>query len=181
MENNEIRLYSAIDSDEGVGVRQLGPDDRETDPERRVPAEDGRWVVDANYDGRHKTTVDLQDLLQYIDASEPGLIQRLLSQKRASPKEAFATLVQLNDRVQGMVVAAHASKNAPGFDAYETAYNLVFSDDISRRAYALCKTAGITLEWCDIDGSYEDDVCAFARGFDRLIDSHKAYFEALPE
>lgn len=43
----------------------------------------------------------------------------------------------------------------------ETKYDLIFSENISRKFFAECKKLGINFEYYDPDTSYEEDIIAF--------------------
>lgn len=44
-------------------------------------------------------------------------------------------------------------------------YDLIFSRDLSRQVFKLCSELGSSLDYCDPDTSYEEDVRAFVTAF----------------
>ena len=73
------------------------------------------------------------------------------------------TLGRLNQRIQDIVSNAQAmDATSDGQDPWEAAYDLVFSDAVSRQVYATVRSMGQSLEYYDPDTSYEEDVQAFA-------------------
>lgn len=80
--------------------------------------------------------------------------------------QAYAELEQVAARVKRVVDVAAAAGHEDGdsaqaSEAWETAYALVFSDELSRRAYALGEMLNRPLNYADPDASHEADVLAF--------------------
>lgn len=73
-------------------------------------------------------------------------------------------LRKLEALVQDVVAAAamDASGNQSGSDPWERAYDIIFSDRVSTRVFALSRILGHRLDYYDPDTSYEEDVRAFA-------------------
>jgi hypothetical protein len=57
---------------------------------------------------------------------------------------------------------------------WDKKYDLIFSDDISKRVYHL-------FDWYDPDTSYEEDVTYFMRAFEEYIDEQKKLNKILNE
>lgn len=75
------------------------------------------------------------------------------------------TLGALNHRIQSLISNAEgmdATNDNGGQDPWEVAYDLVFSDTISRQVHSTLRAMNQSLDYYDPDTSYEEDVRAFA-------------------
>ena len=80
-----------------------------------------------------------------------------------SHSEHLNTLAHLNRHIQSIVSNAYAMDGTcDAQDPWEVAYNLVFSDAISREVYTTLRAMGQRLDYYAPDTSYEEDVQAFA-------------------
>lgn len=52
---------------------------------------------------------------------------------------------------------------------YEPAYDMIFSDRISRRVYFLAEKARNRFEYCDPDCDYDDDCLAFVSALEEYV------------
>ena len=78
----------------------------------------------------------------------------------------------LNRQIQSIVENARAMTSAgtDNDEAWGAAYDLVFSDALSRRVYATLSSMNQELSYYDPDGTYEEDVEAFAYAVDAKED-----------
>ena len=93
--------------------------------------------------------------------------------------EAFAELAALSDRsARHIATAASVGGEASpkGADAWETAYDLVFSDQLSGRVSQLLAKLNHRLDYCDPDTTYEEDVTAYATALARLVERMRPFF-----
>lgn len=76
----------------------------------------------------------------------------------------------LNRQIQTIIGNAQ-SMDATGDhnDPWESAYDLVFSDAISKRVYAELREMNQSLDYYDPDTTYEEDVQAFADAVDSKV------------
>lgn len=74
----------------------------------------------------------------------------------------------LNRQIQSIVENARAmtSAGADNDEAWGAAYDLVFSPALCRRVYATLSSMNQELSYYDPDGTYEEDVEAFAYAVD---------------
>ena len=76
---------------------------------------------------------------------------------------AWPTLKRLNSNLQALVSnTCSASVIEDISDHWETTYDLVFSDALSKPIYQALRELNQRLDYYDPDSSYEDDVLAFA-------------------
>lgn len=95
--------------------------------------------------------------------------------------QAFVELEQVAARVQRLTDVALAAGHEDGdsahaSEAWESAYALVFSAEVSHRAYSLCDLLNCPLSYADPDASYEDDVLAFHRALSDHVRKLKPFF-----
>lgn len=77
--------------------------------------------------------------------------------------EMLAEILALIKHVQAYREQARLlSSKGVSTTAWETAYKLVFNPECSGRIHVLLDKLGTTLDYCDPNSSYEDDVVAFA-------------------
>ncbi len=70
----------------------------------------------------------------------------------------------LNHQIQTLVDNARAmsAAGASEEESWGAAYDLVFSDALCRRVYSTLRSMNQQLDYYDPDGTYEEDVVAFA-------------------
>lgn len=67
---------------------------------------------------------------------------------------SYQKLVKLNQKIQNLIQENNIS--------WETKYELIFSENISRKIFTYFKEMNISFDYYDPDTSYEEDVKAFA-------------------
>lgn len=107
-------------------------------------------------------------------------VNRLIAEHiRTDPKRSkwLDELVEKNKLVQALMGAARADC-AVGGDEHEedviwnTVYDAVFSETISRRVYTLISKLSLRFDYYDPDTTYREDVTAFANALDALVSEH---------
>ncbi len=72
--------------------------------------------------------------------------------------EQEVSLIDQLARVQAFIATAELAKRIAHSDlSWEDKYSLIFSDEVATIIF----DSGISFDWTDPDGSYEDDVRAF--------------------
>lgn len=92
---------------------------------------------------------------------------------------AIIMLHNINDRVQHWVDKAQKSEPSMSeedqYVMWKTMYDMVFSDNISGRAFEMIQDAGLSMDYYDPDTSYQEDVEAFARALKWLCDDNPLF------
>jgi hypothetical protein len=175
--SDSIRVYLGVisgnDDETSIAVRCLGHDDLEV-TRRKPHAEAGELVVDVKGSGNSThATFDLADLLRLVKREYPEQFERIASEALTAEEFAFSQLVRLDQHVQSLVRIARETRTgeSSGFDVWSHTFDQVFSASISGRVVALFDEIRFEFRYYDPDGSYEDDVVAFANAFhDRVAE-----------
>jgi hypothetical protein len=99
-----------------------------------------------------------------------------------APAEAFAAFQALVEQARKYVSAAQSLGHDDGTsseasEAWETAFELVFSDDIRGQATQLLERLGKPdFSWDDPDASYEDDVQAYVTALETALRTLVPFF-----
>ena len=97
----------------------------------------------------------------------------------ATPDPLASNPAQLAERVQLLRDWMRDANTDPTDAKWERTYKLVFSPYMSQTLGRLLGELGQTLDYYDPDGSYQDDVQAYARAWDEKVAQLKAHFSEL--
>lgn len=75
-----------------------------------------------------------------------------------------------------VTMASNYVKVASETGAWEVAYDLIFSDFLSKQVYKIIEQLGLRFEYYDPDGSYQDDATAFVDALGDFIKKHEPFF-----
>lgn len=100
---------------------------------------------------------------------------------RPSQAQSFAELEQIVQRSQRLVDVASGfghedGESAQASEAWQTAYDLVFSSEISHRAAEMCAVLNRKFDYYDPDLGYEEDVQAYHRALTAHVAKLKPFF-----
>lgn len=68
----------------------------------------------------------------------------------------YQELLNLNNKIQRLMNEDEEEVN------WELKYDLIFSEEVSRKVFSLIREIGTSLEYYDPDSSYEEDLRAFS-------------------
>ena len=119
-------------------------------------------------------------MLLYPSWSQKAPGKRLIHQTSfggfMSIHPASIVVHNINQRVQYWVdqgkILARQDPEGDGYETWKEVFDQVFCDDISMRAFDMCRKAGSPLDYYDPDTSYEEDVLAFAQALDQWCAQH---------
>lgn len=77
----------------------------------------------------------------------------------------YQELINLNDKVQKLVMQEDVD--------WEMKFDLVFSQEVSRRVFNLLDALNVSFDYYDPDTSYEEDVLAFSNAFNEKMEELK--------
>lgn len=115
---------------------------------------------------------------------ERVLQQHGFSHGNTQRDKLISEIISLSALVQQLSEAAqkdNVDRKPYSDDPWERVYGVVFSQKVSRRVFEIVDELGGSLDYCDPDTSYEDDVRAFADALKEYTDRFRPEPEAEPE
>lgn len=76
-----------------------------------------------------------------------------------------------NDYLKLRNAQAHLDAIMASSLPWDAKYRLIFNDSCSVRLHAIAQDLHRSIDWLDLDADYEDDVRAFQRGVEDLVNS----------
>lgn len=80
-------------------------------------------------------------------------------------------LIAINDTMHTYIDNVKSQEEDQQYSHWETAYDLIFSENLSRKVYSLLEKLNTRLDYYDPDTSYQEDLEAFANAFDEKLTS----------
>ena len=92
-------------------------------------------------------------------------------QRMAQSTAHLKDLSEMVDTWVSRVIKAKSTQSEADTEMqWQTLYDMVFTDAVNGQVHKLASTLGVSFEWDDPDGSYEDNVLAYNRALKQFIE-----------
>lgn len=123
------------------------------------------------------TDGNLPDSIAFAIQGARSVSKEVENSLRTHPPRGLVNQIEIGGQNELLALAKRARNIVDTSIPWKDKYNLIFSESISKRIFAIFKLMNLGFDYDDPDSDYEDDVLAFVRALESRLQELNPLFE----